>query len=175
MLLDLPIRHRGIMVAPLLGRIDIDRYLATGKIGQVICGGENYGGARECDFDWVKDLGRQCLSHHVRFAFIETGTAFVKDGQRYRVATKKMQSRLAYKSKASVQGKRIEFVLYDAHGKKLEPERLHVPHYRRDCRYCGSRSICNGCSDCGRCVGGDVTLMEMEEHDRNYLKKGARK
>jgi len=44
------------MCAPLLGEIHIDQYLATGKIEQVIAGGENYDGSRPCDFDWVKKL-----------------------------------------------------------------------------------------------------------------------
>lgn len=69
-LLEVPISHKGIMTAPLIEQVDIERYLETGKTEQVIYSKEN----------------------------------------------------------------------------------------------CGSQFICNGC---GRCAGGDVTLMEMEDHDRN--------
>lgn len=55
-LLATPARHRGIMCAPFLGPVDAEPYLATGKIEQVICGGENYDGARPCDFAWVQAL-----------------------------------------------------------------------------------------------------------------------
>ncbi len=61
-LLATPARHKGIMCAPLIGRVDIETYLELGERGgdgvrgcgieQVICGGENYDGARPCDFDW---------------------------------------------------------------------------------------------------------------------------
>ncbi len=54
LLLDLPFKHKGIMCAPLIGPVTIKTYLETGQIEQVICGGENYGGARPCDFDLGK-------------------------------------------------------------------------------------------------------------------------
>lgn len=37
---SLPFKHKGIMTAPLLGPIEIEKYLAMGQIEQVICGGE---------------------------------------------------------------------------------------------------------------------------------------
>ena len=174
-LLKVPIKHKGIMAAPFIGPIKIEKYLATNLIEQVICGGENYGGARVCDFDWVRDLGAQCRDHQVKFAFIETGSLFCKDGQRYKIAPKAMQSRLAYKSKASLEGKKITFDLHDVNKKPIPEGQLHVPHYRETCRYCGSRSICNGCSDCGRCHGEIITQEQMKIHDQEYFKKGAKK
>ena len=79
---SLPFKHKGIMTAPLLGPIEIEKYLAMGQIEQVICGGENYDGARPCDYDWVRSLHRQCANQNVTFCFIETGTNFIKDGRR---------------------------------------------------------------------------------------------
>ena len=29
---------------------------------------------------------------------------------------------------------------------------LYVPHFRANCETCGSKLICNGCSDCGKCL-----------------------
>mgnify|MGYP003296070818 FL=1 len=43
-LLDLPFKHKGIMCAPFIGEVKIDKYLDTAQIEQVIVGGENYDG-----------------------------------------------------------------------------------------------------------------------------------
>ena len=71
-------------------------------------GGENYEGARSCDFDWVRLLAAQCRAHDVTFAFTETGTVFVKDGKTYRLRDHRLQSEQAYKSGVSRAGRSIE-------------------------------------------------------------------
>ncbi|WP_374991847.1 DUF5131 family protein, partial [Acinetobacter pittii] len=70
-------------------------------------GGENYDGARPCHYEWVKSLSDQCRTFHVSFNFIETGTCFVKDGRIYRIHDKQVQSKQAYLSGLSFQGKPI--------------------------------------------------------------------
>lgn len=70
-LLKLPFKHKGIMCAPFIGPVSIEKYLSDGQIEQVICGGENYDGARPCHFDWVKSLRNECVEHNITFAFIE--------------------------------------------------------------------------------------------------------
>ena len=150
-LLELQFKHKGIMCAPLIGKVSIERYLGSRQIEQVICGGENYDGARPCDFDWVKGLRRECEMHDVTFCFIETGTNFIKDGRRYYLPKKTVQSRMAFKSGMGYAGKPMEFHLTDALGREIPKEDLYVPHYRKNCEECGSRLICNGCSDCGKC------------------------
>ena len=117
-LLATPARHKGIMCAPLIGRVDIETYLELGERGgdgvrgcgieQIICGGENYEGARPCDFDWVRLLAAQCREHAVTFAFTETGTIFVKDGRTYRLRDHRLQSEQAFKSGVSIAGRPIE-------------------------------------------------------------------
>lgn len=87
-----------------------------GQIEQVICGGENYDGARPCDYDWVRSLHRQCANQNVTFCFIETGTNFIKDGRRYFLPNKRVQSEMAYKSGISYQGKPMKFKLEDDYG-----------------------------------------------------------
>ena len=57
-LLDLPFKHKGVMCAPFIGPVSLEKYLPDGQIEQVSCGGENYDGARPCHFDWVKTLTR---------------------------------------------------------------------------------------------------------------------
>lgn len=150
-LLDLPFKHKGIMCAPFIGAISIKEYLAYGQIEQVICGGENYDGARPCNFEWVKALRAECVAQDITFCFIETGTVFIKDGKRYFLPKKSLQSEMAAKSGMNYIGKPIQFTLTDCFGKKLSQDDLYVPHYREHCKKCGSKLICNGCSDCGRC------------------------
>ncbi|MBR2923847.1 MAG: DUF5131 family protein [Clostridia bacterium] len=150
-LLELPFKHKGIMCAPFIGPVSIEKYLPSGQIEQVICGGENYDGARPCDFDWVKQLRRECKAYNITFCFIETGTHFIKDGKHYNIPKKLVQSQMAHKSGVNYSGKPMEFILTDALGLPLPKESLYVPHYKKNCHICGSKLICNGCSDCGRC------------------------
>ena len=79
----LPFRHKGVMCAPLVGAVSLKPYLEEGFIEQVICGGENYEGARPCNYDWVLDLRRQCIEKDVPFRFHQTGARFIKDGKEY--------------------------------------------------------------------------------------------
>ena len=152
LLLELPFKHKGIMCAPFIGSVSIKRYLPAGQIEQVICGGENYEGARPCNFEWVKSLRQECVEYDITFAFIETGTTFIKDGRTYRLPDKRLQAQQAYRSQMGYQGKPVEFKLYDDWGYLLPKESLYVPHYGASCAECGSRLICNGCSDCGKCL-----------------------
>ena len=151
LLLDLPFKHKGIMCAPFIGAVSIEKYLGDNQIEQVICGGENYDGSRPCNFEWVKSLRAECVAHNITFCFIETGTIFIKDGKRYHLPKKKVQSKMAYKSGMNYVGKPIEWKLTDRFGMEIPKGILYVPHYRENCEYCGSKLICNGCSDCGRC------------------------
>ena len=58
---------------------------------------------------------------------------------------------MAYKSGVSFKGKDIDYKLYDQNGNLLKKEDLYVPHFREHCNTCGSKLICNGCSECGKC------------------------
>ena len=151
-LLDLPARHRGFMAAPMIGPVDAERYLATGLVEQVLCGGENYDGARPCHYEWVKTLSDQCRRHDVQFNFIETGTVFVKDGRSYRIPDKRVQSRQAALSGLSVPGRPVHYKLRHPDGSLFnEPVVRTTGRFRDTCASCGSRMTCNGCSDCGAC------------------------
>ena len=122
------------------------------QIEDVLCGGENYDGARPCHYEWVKSLSDQCRAYHVSFNFIETGTCFVKDGRTYRIHDKQVQSKQAYLSGLSFQGKPISYKLHLPEGNLfgneiIKPQAL----FRAHCKTCGSRMTCNGCSNCGAC------------------------
>lgn len=150
-LLSLPFKHKGVMAAPLIGGLDIEQYLATGMIEQVIAGGENYDGARPCHFEWVQSLSSQCKKHDVTFCFIETGSTFVKDGKTYRMPDKRVQSEMALKAGVNHTGRPIKFRLCDPLGFEIDKENLYSPYFGSRCAACGSRPICNGCSRCGKC------------------------
>lgn len=87
-LVELPLKHRIISVAPMLEKIEIEKYLLD-KIEQVICDGESGEQARELHYDWVLDIREQCKRKQVNFWFRQTGANFIKDGKRYRIPKNK--------------------------------------------------------------------------------------
>mgnify|MGYP005985833905 FL=1 len=74
-----------------------------------------------------------------------------KDGKKYHIPKKSTQSKMAYKSGMNYVGKPIKFKLCDNFGFDIPENELYVPHYRKNCEHCGSKLICNGCCDCGKC------------------------
>lgn len=86
--LKLPIKHREIISEPMLGEIDIGKYLATGLIEHVSCGGESGDNARPCDLRWIQEVRRQCIRCGVPFTFRQTGAVFIKEGKVYRLERK---------------------------------------------------------------------------------------
>lgn len=150
-LLELPFRHKGVNCAPLIGPVSIGKYLDSGQIERVACGGENYGGTRPCDFDWVKALREECVSRDITFCFIETGTVFIKDGRKYTLKGKRLQTSQALKSGMNYKGKDMHFDLVDSWGLPIPEEMLYKPQYIDNCKECSMKLICNGCSNCGRC------------------------
>ena len=95
--LELPIKHREIISEPMLEEIHIEKYLQTGLIEHVTCGGESGDKARPCDFRWVQELRRQCIRCAVPFTFKQTGAVFIKDGRTYHI-DRRLQMAQAKKS-----------------------------------------------------------------------------
>lgn len=152
LLLKLPFAHRGIFVAPFIGPVNLEEFLVSGLIEQIVCGGENYGGSRPCLFDWVISLSDQCRKFDVRFCFMETGTNFVRDRKQFFLPRKQDQSRIAWESGLNIPGKPIVFDLRDPLGFPLTSNDLHQPSYSGpNCARCSGRMICNGCGNCGKC------------------------
>ena len=148
---SLPFKHKGIMTAPLIGEISIAKYLKEGQIQQVICGGENYSGARECRFEWVKKLSDECKEADVSFAFIGTGKYFTKDGKRVIInGGNSEHAKAAFTYNLSYSGKPIKFDLKDHLGLEID-ESCYAAKFRQRCSSCGSKCVCNGCDDCGKC------------------------
>lgn len=149
-LLELPFKHKGIMCAPLIAPVSIEKYLKYNQIEQVLCDGENYTGARPCHYEWVKVLRDECASYDVSFIFCGTGRRFVKDGRLYRIEGQGLQSEQAHLSGLSYMGKAMKFKLYDEWGYEI-PENAHERYFSEKCQSCGMKPICNGCSRCGKC------------------------
>lgn len=81
--MDLPIRHRNIILQPLLESVNIEAYLKGTEL--VVVGGESDANARPFDLDWARSLHDQCIRHNVSFDFRQCGTCYIKNGQRYRL------------------------------------------------------------------------------------------
>lgn len=145
LLLDLPFKHKGVMCAPFIGKVNMEDYLGTGQIEQVTCDGENYDCPRPCDFDWVKLLAAQCRRHNTTFIFYSTGEYFIKDGRLYHLPNKKTQRLMAYKSGVSFKGRETQYKLYDKFGSLItDNPQLFKPQFDPECDYCTLRIACNG-------------------------------
>ena len=133
-LLSVPSLHKGVMTAPLLGEIHIEKYLETGQIEYVIADGENYEGARPCRYEWVRSLYDQCREYGVEFEFAGTGNVFVKDGKTYNVCK-------AYQRVQAIRS-----------GLFWPPHENCDATVMRKCARCKMKDSCNGCRRCGKCT-----------------------
>ena len=97
-LLDLPAKHRWLSLKPFIGEVDVEPYLATGKIETVLAGGENYQGSRPLHYDWVKKVHDACVAHDVQLIFGQTGNVFIKDGKEYKIRNRTDQMVQALRS-----------------------------------------------------------------------------
>ncbi len=107
--LSLPIRHKAIICAPLLGALDLRPWLGA-MIEEVSVGGESGQGARIIDYDWVTDLQRQCIEADVPFRFHQTGARLVKQGRLYRIPRSHQHSQAR---RAGIDYKIGHYTLYD--------------------------------------------------------------
>lgn len=64
-LLQIPAAKRFVSVEPMLGEIDITKYLT--QLDWVICGCESGPNRRTCQTEWIRDLKNQCISVGVPF------------------------------------------------------------------------------------------------------------
>ena len=80
---EIPCKHKWVTVSPMLENIDISSYLKDGFIEAVECTGEKFKNARECKFEWVKNLSDQCKTYNTTFYFMSCGYNFTKDNIKY--------------------------------------------------------------------------------------------
>lgn len=148
MLLQLPFKHKGIMAAPFIAPVSVEKYLTAGNIENVWCGGENYAGARPLRYEWVKNLSDECRKHDVSFAFFETGNVFIDQHGEKRFVKKSEQRKAAFLCGLNYEStKKQQFDI-----EKYQISLFDAPKFfRGDCRYCARKNFCAGCSDCGKC------------------------
>ncbi len=153
LLLDLPFRHKGVMVAPFIGEVSLKKYLKGGAIERVVAGGENYDGSRVLKCEWVEKLYSECVESDTTFCFIETGTLFEKGGKIYRMPDKRLQSKMAFRSGYFHGGRKAEYKLDMPQAQRELTGEIaeYRPHFGPMCAECGSRPICNGCAKCRKC------------------------
>ncbi len=97
-LIALPAKHRWVSLKPFIGEVDIEPFLATGKIETVLAGGENYLGSRPLRYEWVEKVYEACKKHDVQLIFGQTGNVFIKDGKEYKIRNRTEQMVQALKS-----------------------------------------------------------------------------
>lgn len=85
--MSLPIKHKSVIVAPILERIDLGAYLDH-TIEEVSVSGESGAEARVCDYIWILDIRRQCVDKEIPFRFHQTGAKLLKDGKLYNIRRK---------------------------------------------------------------------------------------
>jgi protein gp37 len=88
--LDLPLKRKGVMMEPMLERIDFSGYYD--RIDIVAIGGESGEDARLLDFEWVKEIRKQCLEHGIDFYFHQTGARIKVNGKIYEIPRSKQHS-----------------------------------------------------------------------------------
>lgn len=152
-LMETPAAHKGVMCAPLIGPVDLTRWLGRrhNRIEQVICTGENYDGARPCHETWVRSLSEQCRTTDTRFEFSETGTVYVTDAGTFTISNKDVQREQAYRSGLSWPGRAISWELRMSDGSDIPDNERWVRRFQPHCAHCARKLSCNGCSGCGDC------------------------
>ncbi len=169
---DIPAKHKGFNVSPLVGPVDIRPALETGQIELVYLAGEGYGSDRECRYEWVKKVSDDCMEFGVNFIFNSTGTNFVKDSKRYFIKSPGLQAVQAYRSKLSHYYGRPKYDLYSPYDGHLLQESELVPRRfnLNRCLTCTSFEDCVGCQNCGNCK--KVELVEYDDIVRIRKEKG---
>ena len=85
----LNIKYKTIILAPMLEKMDISKYLGS-DIYEANVSGESGSkpGVRALHYDCVLDIREQCIKANVNFGFHQTGARFIKDGKEYRIERK---------------------------------------------------------------------------------------
>ena len=83
--LSLPIKHRLIIMEPMLEQVNLRDYLTAALIEGISVGGESGKYARPLNFDWVLDIRNQCREAGIPFSFHQTGSYLIKDSRQYHI------------------------------------------------------------------------------------------
>lgn len=92
--LDLPIKHKSIVVEPMLEEVDLTPFFEKYK-SQIECvtvGGESGDLARLCEYDWVLSLRESCVKYNVAFHYHQTGARLFVGDRLYNIPRRKQMS-----------------------------------------------------------------------------------
>jgi protein gp37 len=84
----LPIKHKNVILQPLIEDVEISKYLDDVEL--VVLGGEYGASSRELHYDWVLNVREQCISKNVSFEFRQCATNFVKEGKKFKLKYKEL-------------------------------------------------------------------------------------
>lgn len=85
--INAPIKHKAIICAPLISKINLSPYL-NNEIELVSAGGESGIYARICDYNYILDIRNQCTKKGINFHFHQTGAYLKKDKKIYKILRK---------------------------------------------------------------------------------------
>ena len=91
--LNTSLAFKQVVIEPMLEAVDMSAYID--RIDSVSVGGESGEEARILDFEWVKDIRRQCIEKDVAFHFHQTGARIQVDGRLYDIPRNKQHSQAA--------------------------------------------------------------------------------
>ena len=159
--LDVPAKHKGLCLAPLISSIDITKALQSGQIEEVAVGGENYSNPRACNYDWVKSIAEQCKTYKTNFVWYETGTNLIVNDKLYHMPDKYKQSVEPFFAGLNQKYYDINFDLKYSDGTIVPKEDYYKKVFNnKNCVFCSNQCICNGCSSCGKCK--DIVLRDEQ-------------
>lgn len=98
-LFAVPFKKSAIVCEPLLEPLNLTQWLSSGRVSEVIVGGENAPRARMCRYSWVSSCKHQCDKYGVDFSFHQTGSIFEKDGVTYGIPKHSTQIEQARKAR----------------------------------------------------------------------------
>jgi protein gp37 len=113
---ELKIKHKGIILAPLLENVTVYKYLDG--IDQVTMDGENYEGARIFDYEWAKSVKEECMRHDVTFVLKGVGHLFMYKGKVSKL-TKEQSINITSRLGMNYRGKEVKYNLIEDKELKL--------------------------------------------------------
>ena len=156
-LLNLPFKHKGVLVAPFIEEVSLEKYLKTGQLENVWCGGENYDGARPLHYSWVKKLSQECRNNDVTFSFFETGNIYIKNGIKSKIFDKRDQMKRAFLENLNYESTKPQIfnISRNTNQQKnlFDFDTIPPKFFKEHCQFCAMKKQCAGCSKCGKCRG----------------------
>ena len=119
---NLPIKHKSIIIAPMITAVDLRDYLDD-SIEEVSCSGESGTDVRPMNYDWVLAVREQCVAKNVSFVFHQTGACFIKDGRKYNIP-RKLQ--ISQARKANIDFKVTEMGMPEAATAIFYPQQISI-------------------------------------------------